>query len=142
MLNKSIKNINERVLNSVGKENYNEYMLLTNGREIDKILDNRSPVYQMYEYKKELLNKGIGQDITVDVLKELLKNNNDIELKKDLEKVFLDYLSDESYKTIKDILDRHKNGWNIKNLLDIHRKHKYYRIFSLLTIKYNDWLTI
>ena len=142
MLNKSIKNINERVLNSVGKENYNEYMLLTNGREIDKILDNRSPVYQMYEYKKELLNKGIGQDITVDVLKELLKNNNDIELKKDLEKVFLDYLTKNEFKIVRDIIVNHKSGWNIDRLIGIHKQHKYDRVFSLLTIKYEDWLII
>ena len=128
MLKGNIDVINERVLNSVGKCNYNEYMLLTNGKEIDEILDNNSPVYEMYKYKDKLLDS--QKDIAIDM-------NN---LKRSLENVFLDYLTDKEFKTVKDILDKNIGGWDIKKLLNIHKQHKYNRIFSLLTIKYNDWL--
>lgn len=130
MLKENVNIVNERVLNSVGECNYNEYMLLTDGKEIDKILDSNNPVYEMYKYKDILIDKGIGQDITINM-------NN---LKQSLENIFLDYLTDNEFKTVEDMLDKHINGWSINRLLDIHKKHKYDRIFSILTIKYENWL--
>lgn len=126
------ENVNLRVLESVGECNYNQYMLITSGKEIDNILDSRNSVFELYNYRHNLLNEQMLDDIkiTIDNLKE------------SLEKIFLDYLSDESYKTIKNILMDHINDWNIDRLLEIHKKHKYHRIFSLLTIRYKDWLTI
>ncbi len=125
-------NINQRVLESVGKENYNEYMLLTGGKKINEILDSNNPVYEMYKYKDRLIDKGVGQNVTVDM-------NN---LKQSLKSIFLDYLTDSEFKTVKNMLDKHIGGWSFDRLLDIHKKHKYHRLFSLLTIKYEDWLTI
>lgn len=128
----SSKNINQRVLKSVGKQNYNMYMLLTKGKEIDYILDSNSPVFKMYKYRHELLDEQDLNSISI-------TTNN---LKQALEKIFLDYLSDGSFRTVKNILMNHIDGWDIQKLLEIHKKHKYNRIFSILTIKYKDWLTI
>ena len=124
--------LNERILNSVGKCNYNMYMLITNGKEIDDILDSRNSVFELYNYRHELLDKQVidSTKINMNNLKELL------------EKTFLDYLSKGSFKTIKNILINHVNGWDLNKLLEIHKQHKYHRIFSLLTINYEDWLTI
>ena len=124
--------INQRVLNSVGKCNYNQYMLITNGKEIDDILDSRNSVFELYNYRHNLLNTQVINDIkiTIDNLKELLEN------------IFLDYLSEGNYRTVKNILLNHIGGWDIQKLLEIHKQHKYYRIFSLLTINYKDWLMI
>ena len=124
--------LNQRILNSIGRQNYDMYMLLTNGKEINEILNDRSPVYQMYNYRHKLLDKQVigNIKITTDNLKE------------SLEKIFLDYLSEGSFKTVKNILIKHVDGWNLNKLLEIHKKHRYHRIFSLLTINYEDWLTI
>ena len=124
--------LNQRVLNSVGECNNNMYMLLTNEEEIDEILDSRNSVYEMYKYRDKLLDKQMLDDIkiTVDNLKESLEN------------IFLDYLTDSEFKIVKNMLINHIGGWNIDRLLEIHKKHKYKRIFSILTIKYEDWLTI
>lgn len=135
---KNMDVINKRVLESVGKENYDEYMLLTDGKEIDEILNSNNPVFEIYKYRDRILDK--QNKVSIDKLKELLKNNDDIKLKESLEQIFMDYLSEGSFKIIKDILISHTNGWNISRLLDIHKKHKYNRIFSILTIKYEDWL--
>jgi hypothetical protein len=124
--------VNERILNSVGRQNYDMYMLLTDGKEINSILDDYSSVYQMYNYRHKLLDKQVIDNIKI-------TSNN---LKQSLEQIFLDYLSDGSFKTVKNILVNHINGWNINRLLEIHKKYKYHRIFSLLTINYEDWLTI
>jgi hypothetical protein len=107
-------------------------MLLTDGKEINSILDDYSSVYQMYNYRHKLLDKQVIDNIKI-------TSNN---LKQSLEQIFLDYLSDGSFKTVKNILVNHINGWNINRLLEIHKKYKYHRIFSLLTINYEDWLTI
>lgn len=132
--------LNERVLNSVGKHNYNEYMLLTDGSKIDDILDSKSPVFEMYKYKDRLIDKGVGQNITFNELEELLKDNDDIGLKQSLEHIFLDYLTDSEFKIVKDMLVNHKGGWSFNRLLEIHKRYKYYRIFSILTIDYESWL--
>ena len=132
--------LNQRVLNSVGEVNYNEYMLLTSGKEIDSILDSHSPVFKIYKYRDMLLNRGIGQDINVDELEELLKNNKDNELKIQLEQLFLNYISTNDFKIIKDILVNNMFGWNINRLVEIHKKHKGYKIFRILSIEYKDWL--
>ena len=62
---KNVNVINKRMLESVGRENYNEYMLLTGGEEIDSILDSKNPVFEMYKYKDMLIDKGIGQNVTM-----------------------------------------------------------------------------
>lgn len=132
--------INEKVLNSVGSTNYNEYMLLTEDKEINSILDNRSPVFEMYKYRDKLLNKGVGQNVSVSELGKLLKNNEDNELKIQLQNLFLDYINNNEFKIIKDMLVNYTFGWNIARLIEIHKKHKDYRIFRLLSIEYDDWL--
>lgn len=126
------RNINQRVLNSVGKCNYNMYMLITNEKEIDTILNDYSPVYQMYNYRHKLLDEQNLNSISITI-------NN---LKESLENIFLDYLSEGSFKIVKNMLKNHIGGWTTDRLLEIHKKYKYHRIFSLLTINYNDWLTI
>ena len=45
------KTVNQRVLNSMGKYNYNQYMLITGGKEIDDILDSRNSVFELYNYR-------------------------------------------------------------------------------------------
>ena len=132
--------INQRILNSVGRQNYNQYMIITGGKEIDKILDNRSPIFELYKHRDKLLGKGIGQGINANELKGLLKNNNDIELKIRLQNLFLNYISDNEFKIIKEMLVNHTFGWDISRLVEIHKKYKGYRIFRLLSIEYNDWL--
>lgn len=128
--------LNQRILNSVGRQNYGMYMLLTNGKEINEILDSNSPVFQMYKYRDKLLNQGIGQDISVNELEKALKNNDNIRLKQKLELLFLEYISNSKFKIIKDMLIKNSLGWNIDKLVEIHKKHKYHRIFSLLSIEY------
>lgn len=113
------ENVNLRVLNSVGEENYGMYILLTNGKEIDSILDSRSPIFELYKYRDKLLDRGIGQNVSIDM-------DN---LKQSLEQIFLDYLTDSEFEMIKDILDNYISGWTIDRLLEIHKKHKYRRIF-------------
>lgn len=126
---KSNENINERVLNSVGKVNYNEYMLLTKDKEVNSILNSNRPVYEMYKYRKELIDANIEQVIVnIDNLKEFL------------EQTFQEYLSNKKFEAIKNILLNHESGWNIKNLLQMHKQHKYYRIFRLLNTNYKNWL--
>lgn len=124
--------LNQRILNSVGKHNYNMYILLTGSKEIESILDSNNSVFQMYNYRHKLLDKQTIDNIKINIsnLKELLEN------------IFLDYLSEGSYKTVKNILTNHINGWDLNKLLEIHKKHRYSRIFALLTINYKDWLTI
>ena len=122
------ENANSRVLESIGEYNYNEYMLLTNGKEINSILNSRSPVFEMYKYRDTLLDK--QKDISIDM-------NN---LKQSLEQIFLDYLTDSEFEMIKDILINHILGWNLNRLLEIHKKYKGYRIFRILSINYKDWL--
>ena len=124
--------VNQRILNSVGRQNYDMYVLLTNGKEIDNILNSNNSVFEMYKYRHKLLDKQIIDNIKITI-------NN---LKESLEKIFLDYLSEGSFKTVKNMLIEHTGGWDIQKLLEIHKKHKYSRIFALLTINYNDWLTI
>ena len=132
--------INKRVLNVVGKINYNEYMLLTNGKEIDSILNSHNPVFEMYKYRDKLLDNNVGQDIMADELEQLLKDNEDIKLRLQLQSLFLESISNSKFKIIKNMLVAHELGWNIKRLVAIHKKHKYHRIFSLLTIDYKNWL--
>jgi hypothetical protein len=126
----SSKTINQRVINSVGRSNYNEYMLLTEGKELDSILNDYSPVFQMYNYRDKMLDEQDIDNVKITI--------ND--LKQSLEQIFLDYLCDSEFKIVKDMLVNHINGWNIEKLLEIHKKHKYYRIFRLLTTDYNNWL--
>ena len=134
------KTINQKVLNSIGSTNYNEYMLLTKGKEVDSILDDYSPVFQMYKYRDILLDLGIGQDIDICELEELLQNNDDTGLKQQLENLFLESLSNSTFKIVKDMLVNRTFGWNIERLVAIHKKHKCYRIFRLLSIEYDNWL--
>lgn len=129
---KEKESINERVLSSIGKYNYNEYILITGSKEINSILNDRSPVYKMYKYKEKLIDSGIGQNVTVTI--------DDDNLKESLEQAFQEYLSDKKFKVIKDILVNHKWGWDINKLLEIHKQHKYYRVFRLLTIPYECWM--
>ena len=131
--------INKRVFNSVGQENYNQYMIVTKGKEIDNILDSNNPVFEMYKYRDELLNRGVGQDIDVCELEQLLKDDEDNKLKQQLQNLFLDYISNNEFQMIKDILTNNTFGWNINRLIEIHNKHKGYMIFRLLSIQYNDW---
>ena len=126
-------NVNLRVLNSVGECNYGMYMLLTKGQEIDLILDSNSPIYQMYKYREDLINKNIGQSIIVTI------DNND-NLKESLESIFQEYLSDEKFEVIKEVLLNHKNGWSLSKLIEIHREHKYYKICRILNTNYENWL--
>ncbi|QXE20022.1 hypothetical protein [Clostridium sp. 001] len=123
-------NIKERVLESVGETNYNEYMLLTGGKEVNSILNSNRPVYQMYKYRKELIDANIEQIIDINI----------VNLKEFLEQTFQEYLSNSKFKIIKDILLNHESGWNIKNLLQMHKQHKYHRIFRLLNTEYRNWL--
>jgi hypothetical protein len=132
--------LNERILNSLGRQNYEMYMLLTNGGEIDSILDSRSPVFELYKYRDKLLDENTGQDVKNSELEILLKNNNDTGLRQKLEGLFLESLSNDDFKMIKDMLINNTFGWNIKRLVDIHKQHKGYRIFRLLSIEYKNWL--
>ena len=124
--------MNQRILNSVGKQNYKMYMLITDEKEINQILNSNNSVFEMYKYRHGLLNKQILDNIKITVSN----------LKESLEKIFLDYLSEGSFRIVKDMLVNHIDGWNMNRLLKIHKKHKYNRIFSLLTIKYENWLII
>ena len=132
--------LNQRILNSVGRQNYGTYIIITNGKEIDSILDGRSTVFEMYKYRDKLIDENIGQDIQVHELEDLLQDNNDIELKQQLENLFLENISNSKFKIIKDMLINHELGWNISRLVEVHRKNKGYRIFKILSIEYNDWL--
>ena len=124
------ENINERILDSVGRQNYGMYILLTDGKEIDSILNSKNPIFEMYKYRDMLLDN--QEDICINM-------NN---LKQSLEQIFLDYLSNNEFEIVKNMLDNHIGGWDINRLLEIHKRYKYHRIFSLLTINYKDWLTI
>jgi hypothetical protein len=132
--------LNQKILNSVGRQNYEQYMLITEGKEIDSILDSHSPIFELYKYRDKLFNEGIGQDIDIDKLEYNLQNNKDNELRLQLQDLFLDYISDNEFKIIKNMLINHIFGWNIKRLVEIHNKYKGYRIFRILSIQYNDWL--
>jgi hypothetical protein len=136
----SSKTINQKVLNSIGSTNYNEYMLLTKGKEIDSILDDRSPVFKMYNYRDMLLNSEVGQNIDIDSIERNLQNNDDIKLKVQLQNLFLESISNSTFKIVKNMLTNNTFGWNVKRLAEVHKKHKYYRIFRLLSIEYNNWL--
>jgi hypothetical protein len=133
--------LNERILNSVGRQNYEIYMVITNGKEIDEILDSCSSVFELYKYRDKLLDEEVGQDITSDELEEFLQDDNDIGLKQKLENLFLESLSKSTFKIVKNMLVNHTFGWNIERLIEIHKRHKYYRIFRLLSIEYNDWIS-
>ena len=104
---------NEIINEKVGSTNYNEYMLLTEDKEINSILDNRSPVFEMYKYRDKLLNKGVGQNVSVSELGKLLKNNEDNELKIQLQNLFLDYINNN--ETI--ILDAGSTTYELAKLL-------------------------
>ena len=132
--------INEKILNVIGKINYNEYILLTDGKEINEILNSHNPVFEMYKYRDKLLSENVGQDVDVHELEQLLKDNKDIKLRQQLQDLFLDYISNNEFKVIKKILINNIFGWNIKRLVDIHKKHKGYRIFRILSIEYKNWL--
>ena len=108
---------NKRVFNSVGQENYNQYMIVTKGKEIDNILDSNNPVFEMYKYRDELLNRGVGQDIDVCELEQLLKDDEDNKLKQQLQNLFLDYISNNEFQMIKDILTN--NTFNQKYIISI-----------------------
>lgn len=136
----SSKTMNERILDSVGRQNYEMYMLLTNGKEIDKILDDRSPVFQMYNYRDRLIDANIGQDVSTDELEKELQNNDDMKLKQKLQSLFLESISNSTFRIVKNILTNNTFGWDTKKLIAIHKKHKYYRIFRLLSIEYKNWL--
>lgn len=130
---------NQRVLDSIGEENYEQYMIITNGKEIDSILDS-SPMFELYKYRDKLLNEGVGQDVNINELEQLLKNNDDIKLKQQLENLFLESISNSKFKIIKNILVNHELGWNISRLVEIHKEHIGHRIFNLLSIDYEDWI--
>ena len=132
--------LNERILNSVGRQNYKQYMIITDGKEIDEILDSRSPIFKMYKYRDKLLDKNVGQDIQVCELERLLTGDEDSRLKEQLELLFLESISNSKFKIIKNILAKHKFGWSIERLVEIHKKHTGYRIFRIVSIEYKNWL--
>lgn len=135
-----MEKLNQKILNSVGKENCNQYMIITREKEINEILDSHSPVYEMYKYRDRLLDDGDRQDVNMSELEQLLKNNNDIELKQQLEDLFLESLSNSKFKIIKDTLIKHELGWDISKLVEVHKRYKSYRIFRLLNTDYKNWL--
>ena len=122
--------LNQKILNSVGECNYNQYMLITDGKEVNEILNSNNSIFELYKYRDELLDKQILNNIKITIYN----------LKVSLEKIFLDYLSDSKFKIVKDILINHRFGWSIQKLLEIHKKHKGHRIFRILSIEYKDWL--
>ena len=80
----SSKNANQRVLESVGKNNYDMYMLITDGKEVNEILEDYSPVYQMYNYRHNLIDKQVLGNIKITI----------DDLKQSLEMIFLEHLND------------------------------------------------
>lgn len=136
----SKEQVNERILNVVGEQNYKMYMIITDGKEVNSILDSSNPMFELYEYRDKLLNERIGQDISINILERLLTGDEDSRLRKQLENLFLESISNSKFKMIKDMLINHELGWNISRLMEVHRKNKGYRIFSILSIEYDNWI--
>lgn len=121
------------VKDQLGENNFRWLLLLITKNDEDMPVE--SPYHLMYamlKYRVHLIDEGVGQNISTEEMVHWWSIGKDTLFKAFLQDIFLEYIPDDEYKIIKNILMNLENGWNVRKLFEAHKKDKYRRVISIL----------